>query len=49
MEYTKYDESGAYVDGPDICTYYKSDADKMLANGTLTQEEYDSLEIIEDL
>lgn len=48
MDYTEYYESGAYLDGDERPTYYKSDADEMLKEGIITEEEYASAEIIDD-
>lgn len=48
MDDIKYYESGAYLDGDERPTYYKSDADEMLKDGIITAEEYASAEIIDD-
>lgn len=48
MSYTEYYESGAYLDGDEHATYYKSDADEMLKEGIITAEEYADAEIIDD-
>lgn len=48
MDDIEYYESGAYLDGDERPTYYKSDADEMLKEGIITAEEYASAEIIDD-
>lgn len=48
MDDIEYYESGAYLDGDERPTYYKSDADEMLKDGIITAEEYASAEIIDD-
>ena len=48
MSYEEYYESGAYLDGDEHPTYYKSDADEMLKEGIITEEEYADAEIIDD-
>ena len=48
MGYIEYYENGAYLDGDERPTYYKSDADEMLKAGVITEEEYANAEIIDD-
>lgn len=48
MDDIEYYESGAYLDGDERPTYYKSDADEMLKEGIITAEEYADAKIIDD-
>ena len=45
----EYYESGAYLDGEEVPTYYQSDADNMLREGVITEEEYRQANIIPDV